>query len=54
MPNSLEAVGAGSASFFLCSMSLFIVGLDITAVNVALPATGDQLDAELSWLHPAG
>jgi EmrB/QacA subfamily drug resistance transporter len=32
-------------------MSLFIVGLDITAVNVALPAIGDQLDASLSWLQ---
>jgi EmrB/QacA subfamily drug resistance transporter len=35
----------------ICSMSLLIVGLDITAVNVALPAIGDQLDAELSWLQ---
>jgi EmrB/QacA subfamily drug resistance transporter len=35
----------------ICSMSLFIVGLDITAVNVALPTIGDQLDAELSWLQ---
>lgn len=35
----------------ICSMSLFIVGLDITAVNVALPAIGEQLDAELSWLQ---
>jgi len=32
-------------------MSLFIVGLDVTAVNVALPAIGDHLDAELSWLQ---
>jgi EmrB/QacA subfamily drug resistance transporter len=32
-------------------MSLFMVGLDVTAVNVALPAIGDQLDAELSWLQ---
>ena len=30
----------------VCSMSLFIVGLDITAVNVALPSIGDELDAE--------
>jgi EmrB/QacA subfamily drug resistance transporter len=36
---------------FICSMSLFIVGLDITAVNVALPTIGDQLDASLSWLQ---
>jgi EmrB/QacA subfamily drug resistance transporter len=35
----------------ICSMSLLIVGLDVTAVNVALPAIGDQLDAELSWLQ---
>jgi EmrB/QacA subfamily drug resistance transporter len=35
----------------ICSMSLFIVGLDITAVNVALPAIGHDLGAELSWLQ---
>ena len=35
----------------ICSMSLFIVGLDITAVNVALPSIGEQLHAELSWLQ---
>src|SRR3954469_17268292 len=35
----------------ICSMSLFMVGLDITAVNVALPSIGAQLDAELSWLQ---
>jgi len=35
----------------ICSMSLFIVGLDVTAVNVALPAIRDQLDASLSWLQ---
>jgi EmrB/QacA subfamily drug resistance transporter len=35
----------------ICSMSLFMVGLDITAVNVSLPAIGDQLDASLSWLQ---
>src|SRR3954452_11080403 len=35
----------------ICSMSLFIVGLDITAVNVALPAIGDEFDAGLSWLQ---
>lgn len=32
-------------------MSLLIVGLDVTAVNVALPAIGDDLGAELSWLQ---
>ena len=36
---------------FICSMSLFMVGLDITAVNVALPSIGQQLDASLSWLQ---
>ncbi len=35
----------------ICSLSLLIVGLDITAVNVALPAIGDDLGAELSWLQ---
>jgi len=35
----------------ICSMSLFIVGLDVTAVNVALPAIRDQLNASLSWLQ---
>jgi EmrB/QacA subfamily drug resistance transporter len=35
----------------ICSMSLFMVGLDITAVNVALPSMGRQLDASLSWLQ---
>jgi len=35
----------------ICSMSLFIVGLDITAVNVALPSIGEQMDATLSWLQ---
>src|SRR3954452_13485216 len=35
----------------ICSMTLFMVGLDITAVNVALPSIGEQLDASLSWLQ---
>jgi EmrB/QacA subfamily drug resistance transporter len=35
----------------ICSMSLFMVGLDITAVNVALPAIGRQMGASLSWLQ---
>ena len=35
----------------ICSMSLFMVGLDITAVNVALPSIGEQMDASLSWLQ---
>ena len=32
-------------------MSLFIVGLDITAVNVALPSIGHELDAGISGLQ---
>jgi EmrB/QacA subfamily drug resistance transporter len=36
---------------FICSMSLFVVGLDITAMNVALPAIGQEFDASLSWLQ---
>jgi len=35
----------------ICSMSLFMVGLDITAVNVALPSIGQQMDASLSGLQ---
>src|SRR3954447_12886540 len=35
----------------VCSMSLFMVGLDITAVNVALPSIGGQMAASLSWLQ---
>jgi EmrB/QacA subfamily drug resistance transporter len=34
-----------------CCLSLFIVGLDITAVNVALPAISDQLNAGISGLQ---
>ncbi|HEX6944830.1 MAG TPA: DHA2 family efflux MFS transporter permease subunit [Casimicrobiaceae bacterium] len=39
------------AILLICSMSLLIVGLDITAVNVALPSIEDQLDAQLSGLQ---
>lgn len=35
----------------ICSMSLLIVGLDITAMNVALPAIGQEMNANLSWLQ---
>jgi EmrB/QacA subfamily drug resistance transporter len=35
----------------ICSMSLFMVGLDVTAVNVALPSIGRQMDASLSGLQ---
>jgi len=35
----------------ICCMSLFIVGLDVTVVNVALPAIGQELDAGISGLQ---
>src|SRR3954467_12832455 len=35
----------------ICCMSLFMVGLDATAVNVALPALGGDLDAGISGLQ---
>jgi EmrB/QacA subfamily drug resistance transporter len=39
------------AVLLICSMSLFMVGLDITAVNVALPSIGEQMHSSLSWLQ---
>ncbi|MBA3348220.1 MAG: MFS transporter [Actinobacteria bacterium] len=35
----------------ICCLSLFIVGLDITVVNVALPSIGRDLDASISRLQ---
>jgi EmrB/QacA subfamily drug resistance transporter len=35
----------------ICCMSLFMVGLDITVVNIALPAIGRELDAGISGLQ---
>jgi EmrB/QacA subfamily drug resistance transporter len=35
----------------ICCLSLFIVGLDITVVNVALPSIGRDLDAGISGLQ---
>jgi EmrB/QacA subfamily drug resistance transporter len=35
----------------ICCMSLFIVGLDITVVNVALPSIGQELHAGISGLQ---
>ena len=31
----------------ICSMSLFMVGVDITAVNVALPSIGEEMGCRL-------
>src|SRR3954469_5666183 len=35
----------------ICCMSLFIVGLDVTIVNVALPSIGRDLDSGISGLQ---
>ncbi len=35
----------------ICCLSLFIVGLDITVVNVALPTIGEDLDAGIAGLQ---
>jgi EmrB/QacA subfamily drug resistance transporter len=35
----------------ICALAMFMVGLDITVVNVALPAIGRDLDAGLSGLQ---
>src|SRR6202046_2448358 len=35
----------------ICCMSLFIVGLDVTVVNVALPSIGRELHAGVSGLQ---
>jgi EmrB/QacA subfamily drug resistance transporter len=35
----------------ICCLSLFVVGLDITVVNVALPSIGRDLDAGISGLQ---
>ena len=35
----------------ICSMSLLIVGLDVTIVNVALPSIGDRFHATVSGLQ---
>ncbi|UGS38934.1 DHA2 family efflux MFS transporter permease subunit [Capillimicrobium parvum] len=39
------------AILLICSMSLFIVGLDVTAVNVALPTIQGELHAGISGLQ---
>jgi len=35
----------------ICSLSLFLVGIDITAVNVALPSIAAELDASVAGLQ---
>ena len=36
---------------FICSLNLFMVGLDITIVNVALPSIQTDLDGSISGLQ---
>ncbi len=36
---------------FICSLSLFIIGLDVTVVNVALPSIERDLDASITGLQ---
>ena len=35
----------------ICSMSLLVVGLDVTIVNVALPSIGHDFHASISGLQ---
>src|SRR3954452_7928221 len=35
----------------ICCMSLFIVGLDVTVVNVSLPSIGHELNAGITGLQ---
>jgi EmrB/QacA subfamily drug resistance transporter len=52
MKPEVDAHGARRIGVLLiCCTSLFIVGLDITALNVALPAIGRDLDAGVSGLQ---
>ena len=52
-PPTAETPGRGRrlGILLICCMSLFIVGLDITAVNVALPTIGRDLGAGVSGLQ---
>jgi EmrB/QacA subfamily drug resistance transporter len=44
-------VSAKTRVLLICCLSLFIVGLDITVVNVALPSIGEDLNASVSGLQ---
>jgi EmrB/QacA subfamily drug resistance transporter len=58
-PAAAKAAGGGGelsrnrriGVLLTCCLSLFIVGLDITVVNVALPAIGQELHAGISGLQ---
>jgi EmrB/QacA subfamily drug resistance transporter len=45
------SLGRRRAVLAICSMSLFIVGIDSTIVNVALPSIGHDLNASVSGLQ---
>src|SRR3954468_19442843 len=46
-----QRFGQNARVLAICSMSLFMVGLDITVVNVALPSIGRDLSADISGLQ---
>src|SRR5580698_4836598 len=57
-PQAADQSGAGELTrarrigvLLICSMSLLIVGLDVTIVNVALPSIGRDFKAPLSGLQ---
>ena len=47
----MKVPGARFRILAICCSSLFIVGLDVTVVNVALPSIGRELDAGISGLQ---
>src|SRR5690349_21565708 len=47
----MEASAQRTRILLICCSSLFIVGLDVTAVNVALPSIGRELHAGVSALQ---
>ena len=51
MEPSVPTHGRRIGILLICSLSLFIVGLDITVVNVALPSIGRELGAGISGLQ---
>src|SRR4051794_3116560 len=51
MDSQLSSRAQRTRVLLICCLSLFIVGLDITVVNVALPSIGQELDASISGLQ---
>src|SRR4051794_41408233 len=54
MDSQLSSRAQRTRVLLICCMSLFIVGLDITVVNVALPSIGGELHAGISGLQWTG